>query len=252
MGTDIKKFAERLRDVIFPEDLTCELCGAEIFDGGRFCAKCAPTVEFNDGTVCPVCGRRTARPEICMECKAEAPRYKKGTSVFVYAGGGAKLILKFKNGGSYLKNYLGGLMAEKAEKLPRCDCVTYVPITKKRRRERGYNQGELLAEVIGERLELPVVKALEKKREKPPQKGLGRADRLKNLAACFKICNRAAVKGKRVLLVDDVLTTGATADEVCRELLIAGASEIYFVTAASVEYGTAEGKTENAKAAENK
>ena len=114
--------------------------------------------------------------------------------------------------------------------------MTYVPVTKKRRRERGYNQGELLARAIGKELDIPVVQALEKKRETPQQKSLTKAARLDNLKASFAIRDRTAVKGKTVLLVDDVLTTGATADEVCRELLIAGTKEIYFIAAASVEY----------------
>ena len=233
---DIKKFAAGIRNALFPQDITCELCGGEVFDGGRFCTKCAPTVERNDGTVCPVCGRRTARPEICLECKAEAPRYKRALSVFVYKNGGARLIIKYKNGAAYLKEYLGGLMAEKAKKLPPCDCVTYVPITKKRRRQRGYNQGELLAEQVAKELEVPLVHALDKKRETGDQKALTKRERAENLKACFAIADRAAVKGKRVLLADDVLTTGATADEACRELLIAGAREVYVITAASVEY----------------
>lgn len=233
---NFKDFAENLRDTLFPKDITCDLCGAEIFDGGHFCARCAPTVEFNDGTVCPVCGRKTARPEICMECKADAPRFKRAASALIYSDGGARLILKFKNGAGYLKDYLGELMADKAKKLPACDCVAYVPITKKRRRVRGYNQGELLAQVVGEKLNLPVVCPLEKKRDTAQQKSLTKAERLENLKASFAIRDRACVKGKTVLLVDDVLTTGATTDEVCRELTIAGAKEIYFVTAASVEY----------------
>lgn len=232
---NFKNFAENLRDTLFPQNITCDLCGAEIFDGGRFCKMCAPTVTFNDGTTCPVCGRKTAKPEICTECKADAPRFKRAASAIIYSDGGARLILKFKNGASYLKDYLGGLMAEKAKKFPACDCVTYVPITKKRRRERGYNQSELLAQVVGEKLNLPVVCPLEKKRDTAPQQSLAKAERLENLKASFKIRDRACVKGKTVLLVDDVLTTGATADEVCRELMIADAKEIYFVTAASVE-----------------
>ena len=242
---NFKKFAENLRDTLFPKDITCDICGAEIFDGGHFCKNCAPTVTFNNGSTCPVCGRKTARPEICMECKADAPKFRRGISVFVYSGGAAKLILKFKNGGSYLKDYLGALVADKAKTLPHCDCVTFVPVTKKRRRERGYNQGELLAEVISKKLGIPVVRPLIKKRDTPEQKALGKKERLDNLRACFEICDRQSVKGKTVLLADDVLTTGATADEVCRELLIAGAKEIYFATVASVEYSPFTQKTEN-------
>lgn len=232
----LKDFLLAVRDSLFPQNITCDICGAEIFDGGHFCKMCAPAVVFNDKTVCPVCGRKTARAEICIDCKAEAPLYKKGASALVYSGGGAALVLKFKNGAKHLKTYLGELMAEKAKALPKCDAVTYVPITKRRKRARGYNQGELLAAEVAERLNIPLVHALKKKRDTDEQKSLSKSDRLKNLKGCFEYSDRAAVKDKNILLVDDVLTTGATAEEVCRKLLSAGARAVYFVTAASVEY----------------
>ncbi len=238
MKLNFKELCARVRAALFPPDITCDLCGAEIFDGSHFCKRCAPTVTFNDGTTCPVCGRKTARPEICIDCKAEAPLYKKGVSALVYKDGGARLVLKFKRGNPYLKDYLGGLMAKKAAELPECDAVTYVPITKKRRRRRGYNQGLLLARVVAKELGIPVVHALAKKRDTGEQKELSRRERAENLKGCFSIADRAAVKGKRILLADDVLTTGATADEACRELKIAGAAEICLVTAASVEWDT--------------
>lgn len=231
-----KEFFAAIRESLFSQNITCDLCGTEVFDGSNLCRKCAAEVELNNKTVCPVCGRKTARAEICLECKAEAPLFKRATSAIIYSDGGARLILKFKRGAKYLKNYLGNLMAEKAKKLPACDCVTYVPITKKRRRERGYNQGELLAEVVAQRLELPLVHALIKKRDTDDQKSLSKRERTDNLKGCFEVTERQKIKGKRVLLVDDVLTTGATAEEVSRKLLSCGASEVYLVTAASVEY----------------
>lgn len=242
---NVKKSLTKLRDILFPQNITCDLCGAEIFDGGHLCAKCAKTVVLNDKTVCPVCGRKTARAEICYECKAFAPRYKKSVSVFVYKDGGAKLIIKFKSGARYLKDYLGNLMAQKAKKLPACDAVTYVPITKKRKRERGYNQGELLAEVISEELKIPVLHALEKTRDTDDQKSLNLKERAENLKGCFRVCDRTYVKGKTILLADDVLTTGATTDAACRALLAAGAAAVYLVTAASVEYKPSDDKNED-------
>ena len=232
----LKDICIKVRDVLFPPDITCDLCGSEVFDGSHFCKRCAPTVTFNDGTVCPVCGRRTTRPEICIDCKAEPPIYKKGASALVYKDGGARLVLRFKRGNPYLKDYLGRLMAQKARSLPGCDAVTYIPITKKRRRERGYNQGLLLAEAISGELGIPVVHALTKKRDTGEQKRLTRRERAENLKGCFAIADRKGVKAKKILLADDVLTTGATAAEACRELKIAGAAEVYLVTAASVEW----------------
>ena len=232
----LKTAIKKVRDALFPLNITCDLCGAEVFDGLNLCRNCAQTVELNDKTVCPVCGRKTARPEICAECKADAPKFKMAASAIIYRDGGAKLVNKYKNGAVYLKSYLGGLMAKKAAALPPCDFITYVPLTKKKRRRRGYNQSELLALEIGERLNLPVAGVLEKKRETADQKNLSKRERTENLRACFTVADRGAVKDKAVLLCDDILTTGATADEACRQLLIAGAKYVCLITAASVEY----------------
>ena len=231
-----KEVFAKLRDAIFPLNITCDICGAETFDDGNLCPACRARVALNDGSTCPVCGRKTVRAELCAECKAEAPRFKGAASALVYSDGGALLINKFKNGAPYLKAYFGKLMAEKAEHLPVCDFLTFVPVTKKRKKKRGYNQAELLAKEIGARLDLTVKDVLEKRADTPDQKSLGRMERLENLKSSFKVKDRAAVKDKKVLVADDVLTTGATAEAVCERLLAAGAKEVYFVFAASVEY----------------
>lgn len=231
--SNIKK---ALSETLFPKSFTCDICGIETFDA-NICPDCLKTVTFNDKSTCPVCGRKTARPEICLECKAETPLFKKAASPLVYDGGAVTLIAKFKNGYGYLKEYFAGLICAKLENFPKADCIVYVPMTRKAVRRRGYNQAELLAESLSERTQIPVLKdGLIKDKETAEQKTLSKKERAVNLAGCFKVGNRAAVKGKTVILVDDVLTTGATADAACKKLLQAGAKCVYFASVASVEY----------------
>ncbi|MDE7401763.1 MAG: double zinc ribbon domain-containing protein [Clostridia bacterium] len=90
-------------DSIFPENFTCELCGIEIFDGSRFCADCKKAIIFNDGVTCPVCGRMTDVPELCLDCKALAPIYDRAVSAFEYSDGVKKLVLAFKKDRPYFK-----------------------------------------------------------------------------------------------------------------------------------------------------
>lgn len=222
--------------VVFPPDYTCELCGIEIFEG-RFCRDCLKTLSFNNGVTCPVCGRRTVRPEVCLECKAEMPRYKKALSVLVYEGGALPLLYKFKNGSAYLKEYFADLLAPEIAQLPRPDGIVCVPMTAKSRRKRGYNQSELLAKSLAERLNLPYLKnAVIKTKNTPEQKELSRRERIKNLAECFKVADKDAIKDKIILLVDDVMTTGATIGEISKKLLAAGANAVYVATVCAVEY----------------
>lgn len=221
---------------MFPNNFTCDICGGETF-GNNICEDCLKTITFNNKNTCPVCGRKTERDEICLECKASAPRFKKAVSPLVYDGGTVKLIVKFKNGNGYLKEYFAGLIEEKVEDLPVCDYIIYVPMTKKSMRKRGYNQSELLAKSISKRLKTPVLKdAVVKVKETSEQKSLSHRERVKNLAGCFKVEKRTEIKGKNILLIDDVMTTGATADEICKRLLNAGAKQIFLATAASVQY----------------
>lgn len=232
----IEKFLKSIDKNAFPNDFTCDICGIETF-GGNLCPDCLKTVSFNDGDVCPVCGRRTLRPEICMECKAAAPAFLKAVSPLVYADGTVILISKFKNGCGYLKDYFSDLIAAKIGELGGLDCIVYVPMTDKAIKKRGYNQAELLARGVSERTDIPVIKnALVKTRDTKDQKSLSQKERSVNLQGCFQVKERAAVKGKRVLLIDDVLTTGATSETLSKKLLKAGAASVCLATVASVEY----------------
>lgn len=224
-------------DALFPPDLTCDLCGRDVFDKSNFCADCAKKVKFNNGVVCPVCGRKTVRDEICIECKDSAPLYKKAASPLVYEDGAIQLVAKYKNGCAYLKEYFADLICGELKTFPKFDAIVYVPMTKKAKFKRGYNQSELLAKSISKRTGVNVIdKAITKIKDTPEQKSLSRKEREANLAGCFKVENYEKVKGLSLLLVDDVLTTGATADAVTRKLLRAGAVCVYLVTVASVEY----------------
>ena len=230
------KIIKAILNALFPEDYACLLCGREVFDGRQLCTECEKTVTYNDKATCPICGRKTANEQICLECKAQAPLFDKGVSAFVYEGGARNLILKFKNDGAYLKNYLARNLYNKCLTFSDADAVCFVPMTKKAYRKRGYNQSELLAKELGKMLSLPVLKdAIEKVKSSTAQKTLTRAQRAENLKGCFR-AKREKVKDKTLILVDDVLTTGATADAICKELKRRGAKKIYFASVASVEY----------------
>lgn len=233
---NLKDLLGLVKDALFPDDLTCDLCGRETF-GTNICEQCLKTLIFNDKSTCPVCGRRTIRPEICAECKALPPKFERGVSVFVYEGGAAALIKKFKTGSAYLKEYFAETLCEKLKDFPKFDCIASVPMTRRAKSKRGYNQSELLANALSKRLNIPALRgAIVKTKETPEQKTLNRAERSKNLQRCFSVPKPDKIKGKHVLLVDDVLTTGATSDAVAAVLIKAGAEKVYFAAVASVEY----------------
>lgn len=224
-----------LRDSLFPQNFRCLLCGIEIFEG-KLCADCAKELALNDGVTCPKCGRKTAKSDICIECKANLPAYDRALSPLVYKDGSAELIARFKNGRPYIATYLAELIAAKIEELPVVDGIVFVPMTDRAVRKREYNQSELLAKAVSERIGIPVLYGVvEKKKETPAQKVLPRAERLKNLRSVFKV-DKSAVKGKTLLLIDDIMTTGATLESLSQCLKDGGAKAVFAVVAASVEY----------------
>lgn len=228
------KLIDILMDEIFPKAFTCNICADETFDGKPLCPTCAKTVYLNDGKVCPVCGRNVANETLCINCAKGLPKFKRGVSGILYKDGGVKLIFNFKHGHSYLKDYFADTLEEKCKTLTDADAICYVPMTKKREKKRGYNQARLLAKELGKRLNLPVWDCLKKVKESDEQKLLTKHEREQNLSGCFK--TTCPVKGKTFILVDDVFTTGATANIICEVLLKKGASSVYFASACCVPY----------------
>lgn len=114
-----------------------------------------------------------------------------------------------------------------------CDSITWVPLSRRRLRKRGYDQAELLAKGIGKRLGLPPVRLLKKRRDTPPQSKTGSAEKRRaNIAGAYTCLRPEQVAGKRVLLVDDIVTTGATLSEAAGVLKKAGAVEVLAATVA--------------------
>ncbi len=231
------RMAEKL---LFDPSLTCAACGAELFGEEPFCPHCLKTLPFNSGSVCSKCGRKTGGDyPVCLECKARMPVYDRARSVFSYEGEVVRLIKKLKTGGKYLGKIFGECMAKIAEKeFSACDFAVFVPMTEKAEKKRGYNQSRLLAEEVCAAAGIPLEgEVLVKTRETGEQKWLSKKERAHNLAGSFRVHERKKCRDKRILVIDDVMTTGATANAIASSLRAAGAKEVCLLTAASVPLG---------------
>ncbi len=241
--------AEKLKDacVRYEEthNFTCDVCGREVFENERVCAACRECLPVNIAPVCPRCGRKVGENGLCLDCKAKIPVVGKARSCFLHEGEAARLVVRFKRGQKYLfRTLCDFLQPLVGREFPEADAVTFVPMTEKAEKARGYNQSRLLAEELSRRTGLEFLAPAVKQRETEAQKFLGRAERAENLKGCFHVRERKAVRGRRILIVDDTLTTGATSDELASVLLRAGAATVFLVTVTSVPKKDPFGKKE--------
>jgi ComF family protein len=154
----------------------------------------------------------------------------------VYEGGLRQLIQLLKYGG--IRTLAGPLAEWLSAALPRgqrFDFIAPMPIHWRRRWTRGFNQSELLARALSRRTGIPVRDVVRKRKATPPQAGLTAPQRRANVASVFETRKREAVAGRRILLVDDVLTTGATASACARALKRAGAASVTVLTVARAD-----------------
>lgn len=189
---------------------------------------------------CEVC-RKSGPAALCPECFSSIKFMKPQFGIHsaaLYDGTVRTALHRFKFQkrknlaeplGILLVNYLGQTTSLNIKEL---DSIVPVPLHKKRRRERGFNQIELLARVIGRYYELPVVASLERIKNTRPQFDLPREERLTNLKGAFRVSQPKEVYNKRLLLLDDIYTTGATVAECAKTLSIAGARRIEVLTLA--------------------
>lgn len=228
-------------DLLFPRGKTCAWCGRPA-GRGAFCRQCYGELFSwrEQYQPCRYCGRLLSktRGATCRQCRDESPPFRRARAVGVYRGILKDMIWALKyQGRRSLAVPLGHLLAGvvvTAFGSSRPGLVIPVPLTAARLQARTFNQAELLARTLGRELGLAVSgQALARVRETAPQVGLSRRERWRNLAGAFQVQEPALVKGQRLLLVDDVMTTGATAAACTGALLAAGAAGVEVVTLAT-------------------
>lgn len=233
---------EQIAGQIFVDDANCLACGREIPRGGkdRLCKSCrAQTVRIGDDC-CVKCGRSVRNEsDYCIPCQHRPRAFARARSVYPYEGAAGLLVrkLKFSNA-RYLAKYMAAEMVDTLlDHEMWCDVVVPVPLSKQHRKRRGYNQAELLARVIAEKLKLPLdAEHLIKIRDTAEQAKLSGAEREDNVRGAYQVQDKFAFAGRRVLLIDDVMTTGATGDEIARILLQNGAKQVELLTYCSAKY----------------
>lgn len=226
--------ARAIGDLLFPPH--CYLCGSEVDAGElRFCQQCYQGLTAS-GDYCPRCARPVPRytragAEGCLLCRTKVLRFQRTMALGVYGGMVRDLVLRMKQARhESLSLAAGNLLSRRiAEVLGanRPDVVAPVPMHWSRRVWRGVNDAELLAESAARHLSIALdVRLLRCRRRTRKQGTLLPAQRRKNVRGAYRVSANADVRGKHVLIVDDVMTTGATANEIARLLRRSGASEV--------------------------
>ena len=225
---------EKSQKKSFEQNRTCELCKREVFEGEYFCERCRKKLPWNGEFVCPICGRKTFQGAgICSECKARFPLFTRARAPFLYKDEIVGLIHAFKEEARYLCVAFGREMIALLPFFPRATLLVSVPMTEEKRKARGFNQADLLARYVADHSSLPYRSdLLLKEKEGEEQKGLTAKQRAKNVRGLFRVADKRACQGQGILLIDDVMTTGATANEISRILIAAGATYVYLLTAA--------------------
>ena len=201
---------------------------------------------------CILCRKLLAKDEtdICRHCRIDAPEFIRSkfklsfvahwTAVWYYKGNVRKSLLRYKFSG--LRSYgevFGRFLAMKVltQKMDDFDVLTWVPVGPKRLRKRGYDQVELMAQQAAVELQCEHIRCLRKIKDTPPQSGMpDAASRRANVLGAYVAVDPKLVAGKKVLLLDDIITTGATASECARVLLTAGAKEVYCAAVAAATH----------------
>lgn len=214
----------KIAELLYPEK--CIFCG-KILDDGRKGA-------------CPECGASLPAAE-GRRAVSEGNFYSVCVCPFYYEGKVREAVHRFKFRGRsgyavYFAEYMAESVAENIER--QIDVISFVPVSRKRLAERGYDQAKLLAEKTADMLGLPFMPLLIKERDNPPQSGIDGAEKRRaNVLGAYRVTDPDYVGGKRILLVDDVCTTGATMGECAKTLLLCGAEEVFGAAIAKTRQG---------------
>ena len=232
----------RIIDLILPA--SCSYCRSPVRDSGipRFCKECWSDFSPLQGPVCPSCGKPFGSPESladspeheCFHCRKTPPHYDQALAAGLFEGPLREAIHIFKYRPlRSLGEPLARWMAGQVRMTVPLDMAMPVPLHKKRLRHRGFNQALLLAHGVSERFAMPLnYDNLMRVRYTRPQVELSGRERAENVRGAFNLIRPAEVRDKRILLIDDVFTTGATMNECAKVLKDAGAASVTVLTLA--------------------
>src|SRR5215472_3259970 len=234
-----------LVSVVFPAD--CRICGGLLVDSRRvppICTQCFASFDRIPSAVCEICTfllsgiqLKEGSPRLCPACQNKTYGFDCARSFALYQGSlvRAILLLKFEQIeplGRWFAERLAEIVESEPDKFA-ADVVVPVPLHRQRQRERGYNQAALISKPLAKRLRLPHKKLLLTRTKARPEKHvLSLEERWASVRGAFATCPGSQVDNLRVLLVDDVLTTGATLDACARALREAGAKSVVGLTVA--------------------
>lgn len=242
----IRKAFNDFLEILFPGNIYCICCGRIIDDTRPYalCDHCVRAFHWATGKTCLKCGKImdvNSRRSLCRDCSELSHRYEQGFTCVQYGLYERSVMLSFKYGDqAYIGEKLGDILFDRIspelESGLAFDCIIPVPMHKRKVRKRGYNQAELMARPLAHKTGVPLLKdALVRIRESKPMSKLSTFDRMENVKNIFTLREDAVklIRSKTVLLIDDIYTTGSTADECSKVLLEAGAEKVYLLTFAA-------------------
>jgi len=232
-------FVRSIASLLYPP--ACTICSAAVDAGEHLCVECESKVSRIMPPFCEKCSEpfdgAITTAFACANCAHRKLDFEAAVSAYRARGIVRHVMLNFKYGRQIhlrhlIARWLVAALDDERIRDRRFDAIVPVPLHPARRRERGFNQAALLAEWLSAHLSVPLRPALERIHYTTTQTAFDRAERMRNLRGAFRLRKKADVRHLRVLLIDDVLTTGSTLSECARILKQSGAQSVYAATAA--------------------
>jgi ComF family protein len=240
LKNELKNVGKTAISIVYPQ--RCPVCDGVvgIFAGDRLIhEECRKKIGFITGNTCMKCGKplsgKDSELEYCLDCRRMNHVFDRGFGAFEYRSiSGSIYRFKYMGRQEYAEFYAREIASRYGKRIKRLgvEAIVPVPMFREKERKRGYNQAEVLAAGLSEKLGIPLEKNLIKRTvDTLPMKQLDARGRRINLKKAFNI-SRNDVKFKCILIIDDIYTTGSTIDEIAHEFRIAGVQRIYFLTLA--------------------